>query len=100
MEAGQTGHQASVIIGYGRLAAIWLARRQPGAWRTAATSPRVAPARRSSAGRGGHQCGQYERDQREDDDDAVKHLRVHGASDLVAVRENPERALTGMALHR
>jgi len=50
---------------------------------------------RSSAGCGGHQCGQNERDQREDDDDAVKHLRVHGAGDLVAVRDDWQRLEIG-----
>ena len=93
-EAGQPGHQASVITGFGRLAPIWRIRRA-GTWRAAATSPRVSPARRCVAARDGYECGQHERDQREEDDDDVKHLRVHGAGELMAVRDGGWRAEVG-----
>ena len=77
--------------GYGRLVAtIWRIRRRLGA-RRAAASPRVARGRRSVAARDGYESGQHERDQREDDDDGVKHLHVHGAGEFMT-RARPDIA--------
>jgi hypothetical protein len=72
VKAGQAGCQAGIIIGDGRPAASWRIRRSLGAWRAAATWPRVALARRSvvcPAQR--YACGRYERDQREGHADGI-----------------------------
>jgi hypothetical protein len=72
VKAGQAGCQAGVIIGDGRPAAIGRIRRWLGAWRAAATWPRVALARRSVARPAQrYACGRYERDQREGDSAAL-----------------------------
>ena len=97
--AGQAGRQAGVSTGYGRLAAIWRIRHRPGAWRAAATSPRVVRGR----------LGVVRPDHR---DAPGRYQPVHGTTPATAPRaagaaagravcaENPERALTGMTLPR